>query len=490
MKKKGLKYALVKPLFKEDDKRDVSNFRLISLLTSFSKIFEKMGSSQQFSLRWNNYLNHITGAFDTLRNDDELVDVTLSCEGKRIKAHKMLLSVCSTYFRDLFKENPCQHPVIIFRNVKFEDLVALIDFMYHGEVNVMQEQLTSFLTTAELLAVQGLSEDKGKEKERDSSPLPESEVDLTDSPPPPPPPPPVHETEASVSNSSHIGLLRHNRQRTSSPRSPPQAPAFFPTTSNIERRPESPPNKRRRWSSTQQPIAKPAAVCVTSRKCDDEGSGSPPPPPSPARRPVTDQTPDTTEIVPPTPNPPVKMEMPDYVDESRTRADQGQMPSGTAVENDSLASMAQLVAAKTEGASSPTQGVSSAPPDLSDLYGGSSRDAGATSDSLSAVELSQILAKPGPSGESQSQDSLQDSPQRLSLGCWGIPDAVSKQGKGNIPPRFTCNICGKVFKHSGSLSMHRRLHRGHTLCPICQKVFSRTYYLKIHMHLIHNITTD
>ncbi|XP_049854378.1 broad-complex core protein isoforms 1/2/3/4/5-like isoform X7 [Schistocerca gregaria] len=450
-----------------------------------------MGSSQQFSLRWNNYLNHITGAFDTLRNDDELVDVTLSCEGKRIKAHKMLLSVCSTYFRDLFKENPCQHPVIIFRNVKFEDLVALIDFMYHGEVNVMQEQLTSFLTTAELLAVQGLSEDKGKEKERDSSPLPESEVDLTDSPPPPPPPPPpVHETEGSVSNSGHIGLLRHNRQRTSSPRSPPQAPAFFPTTSNIERRPESPPNKRRRWSSTQQPIAKPAAVSVTSRKCDDEGSGSPPPPPSPARRPVTDQTPDTTEIVPPTSNPPVKMEMPDYVDESRTRADQGQMPSGTAVENDSLASMAQLVAAKTEGASSPTQGVSSAPPDLSDLYGGSSRDAGATSDSLSAVELSQILAKPGPSGESQSQDSLQDSPQRLSLGCWGIPDAVSKQGKGNIPPRFTCNICGKVFKHSGSLSMHRRLHRGHTLCPICQKVFSRTYYLKIHMHLIHNITTD
>ncbi|XP_049800759.1 broad-complex core protein isoforms 1/2/3/4/5-like isoform X13 [Schistocerca nitens] len=443
---------------------------------------QKMGSSQQFSLRWNNYLNHITGAFDTLRNDDELVDVTLSCEGKRIKAHKMLLSVCSTYFRDLFKENPCQHPVIIFRNVKFEDLVALIDFMYHGEVNVMQEQLTSFLTTAELLAVQGLSEDKGKEKERDSSPLPESEVDLTDSPPPPPPPPPVHETEASVSNSGHIGLLRHNRQRTSSPRSPPQAPAFFPTTSNIERRPESPPNKRRRWSSTQQPIAKPAAVSVTSRKCDDEGSGSPPPPPSPARRPVTDQTPDTTEIVPPTPNPPVKMEMPDYVDESRTRADQGQMPSGTAVENDSLASMAQLVAAKTEGASSPTQGVSSAPPDLSDLYGGSSRDAGATSDSLSAVELSQILAKPGPSGESQSQDSLQDlrgSRQcPICLKVFAFTTSISRHiycahGSAEAEPE-TCPICGKVFKNRYSMWVHRsRSHRGtwKTLTPDTENYF-------------------
>ncbi|XP_049854386.1 broad-complex core protein isoforms 1/2/3/4/5-like isoform X12 [Schistocerca gregaria] len=442
-----------------------------------------MGSSQQFSLRWNNYLNHITGAFDTLRNDDELVDVTLSCEGKRIKAHKMLLSVCSTYFRDLFKENPCQHPVIIFRNVKFEDLVALIDFMYHGEVNVMQEQLTSFLTTAELLAVQGLSEDKGKEKERDSSPLPESEVDLTDSPPPPPPPPPpVHETEGSVSNSGHIGLLRHNRQRTSSPRSPPQAPAFFPTTSNIERRPESPPNKRRRWSSTQQPIAKPAAVSVTSRKCDDEGSGSPPPPPSPARRPVTDQTPDTTEIVPPTSNPPVKMEMPDYVDESRTRADQGQMPSGTAVENDSLASMAQLVAAKTEGASSPTQGVSSAPPDLSDLYGGSSRDAGATSDSLSAVELSQILAKPGPSGESQSQDSLQ--------GYEWLPFSLSAACDFSMPKtggEYRCSLCDSSYKQRTSLKQHMETHFDKTKCPICHATLSRRVDVRRHLKMVHKL---
>lgn len=66
----------------------------------------KMGTSQQFSLRWNNYLKHITCAFDTLRTDEDLVDVTLSCEGKRIRAHKMLLSACSTYFRDLFKVNP------------------------------------------------------------------------------------------------------------------------------------------------------------------------------------------------------------------------------------------------------------------------------------------------------------------------------------------------------------------------------------------------
>lgn len=55
---------------------------------------------------------------------------------------------------------------------------------------------------------------------------------------------------------------------------------------------------------------------------------------------------------------------------------------------------------------------------------------------------------------------------------------------------FVCQICGKAFKHAGSLSMHRRLHRGHTQCPVCHKVFSRTYYMKVHMQLIHHVNTD
>ena len=69
----------------------------------------------------------------------------------------------------MLQENPCQHPVIIFRNVKFEDLAALVDFMYQGEVNVVQDQLASFLTTAELLAVQGLSDGNGKDQDSDQS---------------------------------------------------------------------------------------------------------------------------------------------------------------------------------------------------------------------------------------------------------------------------------------------------------------------------------
>lgn len=117
-----------------------------------------MNSAPQFSLRWNNYVTHVTEAFNVLRFENDLVDVTLCCDGGKIRAHKMLLSACSNYFKQIFKENPCQHPVIIFRNFKYDDLNAIINFMYHGEVNIFQEQLESFLITAELLEVKGLTD--------------------------------------------------------------------------------------------------------------------------------------------------------------------------------------------------------------------------------------------------------------------------------------------------------------------------------------------
>lgn len=127
-----------------------------------------MTSNQQFSLKWTNYTSHITNAFDSLRSKEDFCDVTLSCEGRKIRAHKVLLSACSTYFKEIFKENPCQHPVIIFKNVKYDDLFAIVVYMYQGEVNIEQDALTSFLQTAEMLTVQGLTEDEDTNTQKSS----------------------------------------------------------------------------------------------------------------------------------------------------------------------------------------------------------------------------------------------------------------------------------------------------------------------------------
>lgn len=139
-----------------------------------------MNNAAQFSLRWNNYVTHVTEAFNVLRFENDLVDVTLCCDGGKIKAHKMLLSACSSYFKQIFKENPCQHPVIIFRNFKYEDLNAIINFMYHGEVNIFQEQLESFLITAEFLEVKGLTDNIEEDSSKGSMRIGEiSSLDLS-----------------------------------------------------------------------------------------------------------------------------------------------------------------------------------------------------------------------------------------------------------------------------------------------------------------------
>ena len=54
---------------------------------------------QQFCLKWNNHRTTILSVFDTLLEEESLVDVTLSAEGQFIRAHRVILSACSPYFR-------------------------------------------------------------------------------------------------------------------------------------------------------------------------------------------------------------------------------------------------------------------------------------------------------------------------------------------------------------------------------------------------------
>lgn len=61
------------------------------------------GESDQFSLRWNNFHSNLTSGFHALLQGEDLVDVTLAAGGQFVQAHKIVLSVCSPYFKDLFK---------------------------------------------------------------------------------------------------------------------------------------------------------------------------------------------------------------------------------------------------------------------------------------------------------------------------------------------------------------------------------------------------
>ncbi|XP_043526173.1 longitudinals lacking protein, isoforms H/M/V-like isoform X3 [Frieseomelitta varia] len=115
-------------------------------------------SMQQFCLRWNYHQPNFISVFSNLLNNETLVDVTLAAEGKQLQAHKVVLSACSTYFQSLFTVNPCQHPIVILKDVKFSDLKIMVDFMYYGEVNISEDQLPSIIKTAESLKIKALAE--------------------------------------------------------------------------------------------------------------------------------------------------------------------------------------------------------------------------------------------------------------------------------------------------------------------------------------------
>jgi len=126
--------------------------------------------AQQFHLKWNNHSLNTLSSFQHLLDTNCLVDVSLTCaSGKIVPAHRMVLAACSDYFYTLFKDLPEKHPVIVFKDASEQILQDLLEFMYRGEVEVDESNLSDFLKFADTLQVKGLSQSdsqnwRGKEE--------------------------------------------------------------------------------------------------------------------------------------------------------------------------------------------------------------------------------------------------------------------------------------------------------------------------------------
>ncbi|XP_047500004.1 longitudinals lacking protein, isoforms H/M/V-like isoform X15 [Penaeus chinensis] len=109
------------------------------------------------SLKWNNHRSTFLHILGVLRDKQSYTDVTLACDGKFYSVHKLVLSTCSDYFCAMFEKTACKSPVIVLKDIKCEDLEALLDYMYLGEVNVRQSDLASLIKAAENLRIKGLA---------------------------------------------------------------------------------------------------------------------------------------------------------------------------------------------------------------------------------------------------------------------------------------------------------------------------------------------
>lgn len=426
-----------------------------------------MGSRQLFCLRWSNHQTNMLSVFDELLQNEALVDVTIACEGLSIKAHKVVLSACSPYFQNLFVQNPCKHPIVILKDIKYSELKALVDFMYKGEVNVTQEQLNALLKTAESLKIKGLAEVTGGlngQNERSDAGTPP--------PPPPLPPPPI----AALQQQQQLrGHLRRNLPPVSScgdvALGPvhPVAPAPRPTA---EAYPQS------------------AATSVAVTPC----SGA-------AVAPTVSCL--KMDLSPP---PPLKRRK---VRHRRKSAEKGGGDSdGESGDVATVRGSPEVIEAKVEMAEEGFDSGPGRPPDAdqdAEAGGRLDRPSDAASESVhdTSSQCSFRSQELGPPSVRSDDLAVAPSSTRLKptftfeppigVAVGGASTSGEGSSQGFAEPKdapIMCWECGIKFRHRASLSRHQRtLHRERHVrypCKVCGRTFKRSDNMKFHVQLKHH----
>ncbi|KAH9393748.1 hypothetical protein TYRP_021470 [Tyrophagus putrescentiae] len=104
-----------------------------------------------------NHKEKVTEALESMFIDEALTDVTICCCGQQVKAHRVILAASSNYFKEIFAATlPGQYPIVFIKSVSIEDLNAILEFIYKGEVTVPRDQMESLVSSAECLGVLGL----------------------------------------------------------------------------------------------------------------------------------------------------------------------------------------------------------------------------------------------------------------------------------------------------------------------------------------------
>lgn len=113
-----------------------------------------------YKIHWNNYGKEMRSIIGNLLETGAGSDVTLSCEGQKIKCHRFIIQACSEYFNEeLSTEDPNKEVTLCLRmdGVSFNDLRDLLTFMYTGQVHIPVERLPVLFKVAEILRMKNLA---------------------------------------------------------------------------------------------------------------------------------------------------------------------------------------------------------------------------------------------------------------------------------------------------------------------------------------------
>ncbi len=133
-----------------------------------------MGSSERYSLRWDDFGSNLCTAFKSLRSaQNPFFDVYLAAEDGELilGSHRALLSAVSPLFQTMMtaagnvRSGANASQFIYLHGISGQNLSHVVNFVYEGEVDVALTELDSFLAAAGWLQIKGLMK-RGQQKEQ------------------------------------------------------------------------------------------------------------------------------------------------------------------------------------------------------------------------------------------------------------------------------------------------------------------------------------
>ena len=117
-------------------------------------------TQEKYNLNWHTYSDHLREMLHEMMKSNELTDVTLVCDDKRqFKAHKIVLSACSSVFKSIINGLPQNSSVIYLRGIQHQEMESILEFMYLGVATFYQERMNEFLNVAKSLEIKEISKD-------------------------------------------------------------------------------------------------------------------------------------------------------------------------------------------------------------------------------------------------------------------------------------------------------------------------------------------
>ena len=113
-------------------------------------------SAQYLTLQNDNFMERHVKFYKKIREEEDLLDVTIACDGAEVRAHKLIMSASSPLFKRIIKNSSHPDPYIYLHKLHPQDLTSIINFVYTGETKVEANSIQRFMTSASDLQISGL----------------------------------------------------------------------------------------------------------------------------------------------------------------------------------------------------------------------------------------------------------------------------------------------------------------------------------------------